>query len=144
METQSIKNIEDEIVEEFGLFDDWMSKYEYIIELGKNLPMINPKYKTEEHKVKGCQSQVWLNAELKNGKIIYTADSDAIITKGLIALLIRVLSNQEPKDVSEANLDFINKIGMKEHLSPNRSNGLMSMINYMKKYAGTYAGQNVN
>ena len=144
MESNSINIIEDQIVEEFSLFDDWMDKYEYIIELGKKLPLIDEKYKTDDYKVKGCQSQVWLNAELKDGKLIYKADSDAVITKGLIALLIRVLSNQKPEDVSNAKLDFINKIGMKEHLSPNRSNGLMSMINYMKNYALTYSGENVN
>ncbi|MBK8551145.1 MAG: SufE family protein [Ignavibacteria bacterium] len=140
---QTIAEIEDQIAEEFSLFDDWMDKYEYIIELGKNLPLIDEKYKTDEYKVKGCQSQVWLNAEMKEGKLIYKADSDAIITKGLIALLIRVLSNQKPEDIANAKLEFINKIGMKEHLSPNRSNGLMSMINYMKNYALTYSGENV-
>ncbi|MDQ3019673.1 MAG: SufE family protein [Bacteroidota bacterium] len=141
---ETIKEIENEIVDEFSLFDDWMSKYEYIIELGKNLPLIDEKYKTEDYKVKGCQSQVWLNAEMKDGKLIYKADSDAVITKGLIALLIRVLSNQNPEDISKAKLDFIDKIGMKEHLSPNRANGLMSMINYMKNYALTYSKENVN
>lgn len=141
--SESIDNIENQIVEEFSLFDDWMDKYEYIIELGKNLPLIDEKFKTEEYKVKGCQSQVWLNAEMKDGKLIYKADSDAIITKGLIALLIRVMSGQKPEDIANAKLEFINKIGMKEHLSPNRSNGLMSMINYMKNYALTYSGENV-
>lgn len=141
---KSIKEIEDQIIDEFSMFDDWMEKYEYLIELGKNLPLIDKKYKTEEYKVKGCQSQVWLNAEMKDDKLIYKADSDAVITKGLIALLIRVLSNQKPEDIIDAKLDFIDKIGMKEHLSPNRANGLMSMINYMKKYAMTYAGQFVN
>lgn len=144
METASIQNIENQIIDEFSLFDDWMSKYEYIIELGKNLPLIDEKYKTEEYKVKGCQSQVWLNAELKDGKLIYKADSDAVITKGLIALLIRVLSNQNPEDISRAKLDFIDMIGMKDHLSPNRANGLMAMINYMKNYALTYSKENVN
>ncbi len=144
MSEHSIEEIENEIVDEFSLFDDWMDKYEYIIELGKSLPLIEPKYKTEEFKVKGCQSQVWLNAELKDGRMFYKADSDAVITKGMIALLIRVLSGQKPEDIASAKLDFINKIGMKEHLSPNRSNGLMSMINYMKNYALTYSGENVN
>lgn len=141
---KSISEIETQITEDFSLFDDWMGKYEYIIELGKDLPLIDEKYKTEEHKVKGCQSQVWLNAEMKDGKIIYKADSDAIITKGLIALLINVLSGQKPDDIVNAKLDFLDKIGMKEHLSPNRANGLSAMINYMKKYATTYAGQSVN
>lgn len=141
---KSIEEIENQITDDFSLFGDWMGKYEYIIELGKNLPLIEEKYKNEEHKVKGCQSQVWLNAEFKDGKVIYKADSDAIITKGLIALLIKVLSDQRPEDIVNAKLDFINQIGMKEHLSPNRANGLSSMINYMKKYAMTYAGQSVN
>ncbi|MCY7360512.1 MAG: SufE family protein [Ignavibacteria bacterium] len=144
METKSIDDIENEIVEEFSLFDDWMSKYEYIIELGKKLPLIDEKFKTEEYKIKGCQSQVWLKAEMSDGRLIYKADSDAIITKGLIALLIRVLSNQSPEDISKTKLGFLDKIGMKEHLSPNRANGLMSMINYMNNYAETFKAQNVN
>ncbi len=144
MAGETIENLEKEVTEEFSLFDNWMDKYEYIIELGKKLPLIDPKYKTEEFKVKGCKSQVWLNAELKDGKIIYKADSDAIITKGLIALLIRVLSNQKPEDVTKSKLEFINNIGMKEHLSPNRANGLMAMIEYMKNYALTYSKENVN
>lgn len=135
MKTRSIEKIEDEIVDEFSLFDDWMDKYEYIIELGKSLPLIDEKLKTDEFKIKGCQSQVWLNAALKDGKIQYRADSDAIITKGMIALLIRVLSDQKPEDIINSKMDFLEKIGMKEHLSPNRANGLMSMIDYMKKYA---------
>ena len=144
MNIDSIDKTEEDIVEEFSLFDDWMAKYEYLIELGKDLPLIDSKYKTDEYKVKGCQSQVWLNAELKDGRIYYKADSDAVITKGMIALLIRVLSGHKPEEVAEAKLDFINKIGMKEHLSPNRSNGLTAMIGYMKKYALTYSGKNVN
>lgn len=141
---KSISEIENSITDDFSLFDDWMGKYEYIIELGKNLPLIDEKYKTDEYKVRGCQSQVWLKAELKDGKVFYKADSDAVITKGLIALLIKVLSGQKPEDISNAKLDFIDKIGMKEHLSPNRANGLNAMISYMKKYAETYAGQSVN
>jgi cysteine desulfuration protein SufE len=141
---KSIKETEDEIIEEFSLFDDWMGKYEYIIELGKNLPLIDPKFKTEEFKVKGCQSQVWLSSEMKDGKLFYYADSDAVITKGIISLLIRVLSGHKPGEISEADMNFINKIGLKEHLSPNRANGLTAMINYMKKYAAAYAEQNVN
>ena len=144
MSKDTIDKTEKDIVEEFSLFDDWMAKYEYIIELGKDLPLIDDKYKTDEYMVKGCQSKVWLNAELSEGRIYYKADSDAIITKGLIALLIRVLSGHKPEEITETKLDFINKIGMKEHLSPNRSNGLMSMISYMKKYALTYSGKNVN
>lgn len=140
----TIDQIEEKIIEDFSLFDDWMGKYEYIIELGKNLPLIDEKYKTDEFKVRGCQSQVWLKPELKDGRLIYKADSDAVITKGLIALLIQVLSEQKPKDIVNARLEFLDKIGMKEHLSPNRANGLNSMINYMKKYAMNYSGQNVN
>jgi cysteine desulfuration protein SufE len=140
----TIDQIEEKIIEDFSLFDDWMGKYEYIIELGKNLPLIDEKYKTDEYKVRGCQSQVWLKPELKDGRLIYKADSDAVITKGLIALLIQVLSEQKPKDIVNARLEFLEKIGMKEHLSPNRANGLNSMINSMKKYAMNYSGQNVN
>ncbi len=129
----SIAEIEQEITEEFELFaDDWELKYEHLIELGKSLPLINEKYKTEEHIIKGCQSKVWLHSELVNGRIIYTADSDAIITKGLVALMIRVLSNQKPDDVLQADMAFIDAIGLKEHLSPTRANGLLSMIKQMK------------
>lgn len=132
----TIKDIEKEIIEEFELFgDDWESKYEHIIDLGKSLPLIDSKLKTEDKIIKGCQSQVWLNAEQKDGKIVFTADSDAIITKGMVALLVRVLSNQRPEDIVKADLDFINKIGLKEHLSPTRANGLVSMINQMKQEA---------
>lgn len=139
----SVIEIEKQITDDFSLFDDWMGKYEYIIELGKDLPLIDEKYKTDEYKVKGCQSQVWLNSEFKDGKVIYKADSDAIITKGLIALLIRVLSNQKPEDIVNADLEFLNRIGMKEHLSPNRANGLIAMIKYMKSYASNYLNPKV-
>lgn len=131
----SIKEIEETIVEEFGYYDDWMGKYEFIIELGKSLPLIAEKYKTEENIIKGCQSRVWLHAETEGDKIVFTADSDAIITKGLISLLIRVLSHQTPDDIINCNLSFIDRIGLKEHLSPTRSNGLVSMIKQMKLYA---------
>lgn len=132
----SIKEIEEEIIEEFELFgDDWESKYEHIIDLGKSLPLIDPALKTEDRIIKGCQSQVWLYAEQKDEKIVYTADSDAIITKGMVALLVRVLSNQRAEDIVKADLAFIDKIGLKEHLSPTRANGLVSMINQMKKEA---------
>jgi cysteine desulfuration protein SufE len=134
-QVKTIQEAEDEIVEEFSLFDEWMDKYEYIIELGKNLPSMDENHKTEENKVSGCQSQVWLNTRYENGSIIYEADSDAIITKGLVGLLVRVLSNQKPQDVVNAKLDFIDKIGMKEHLSPNRANGLVAMIKHMKENA---------
>lgn len=126
---------QEEIIEEFEFLTDWMEKYEHIIELGKNLPLIDPQYKTPENIIKGCQSQVWLHAELKDGKIYYTADSDAIITKGMIALMIRALSGLTPDEIINADLYFIDKIGLKEHLSPTRSNGLLSMIKQMKLYA---------
>ncbi|MCF8423096.1 MAG: SufE family protein [Bacteroidia bacterium] len=128
-----IVDIENEIIEEFELFgDDWEGKYEHLIELGKSLPKIVDTLKTEDRIIKGCQSKVWLHSEKKDGEIIYTADSDAIITKGMVALMIRVLSHQKPQDILAANLDFINKIGLTEHLSPTRANGLLSMIKQMK------------
>ena len=131
---KSINEIQDEIIEEFSFFDDWMDRYEYIIDLGKKLPLIDPQLKTKERLIKGCQSQVWLNATQEDGTILFTADSDAIITKGIIALLVRVLSGQKPKDIAETELYFIDKIGLKEHLSPTRSNGLVSMVQQMKRY----------
>lgn len=130
----STKAIQEEIIQEFAFFSDWMEKYEYIIDLGKSLPLIDEQYKDEQHLIKGCQSQVWLNAELQDGKVRFTADSDAVITKGIIALLVRVLSEQAPEEVAEADLYFIDKIGLKEHLSPTRSNGLVSMVKQMKLY----------
>ncbi|TXB64251.1 SufE family protein [Vicingus serpentipes] len=131
----TIKEIQEEIVDEFALFDEWMDKYEHIIELGKDLPIIEEKYKTEDNLIKGCQSRVWLHAELNDGKIIFTADSDAIITKGIIALMIRVFSNHTPKEIAESDLFFIDQIGLKEHLSPTRSNGLLSMVKQIKIYS---------
>lgn len=128
----SIEETEKEIVEEFELFGDWMEKYENIIDIGKSVPLIDPKYKDESHLVKGCQSQVWLHSEYKDGNIYFTADSDAIITKGLVALIIRVLSGHTPEEIMNAKLEFIDKIGLKEHLSPTRSNGLVSMIKQIK------------
>lgn len=130
-----IQEIQEEIVDEFSMFDDWMERYEYIIELGKSLPLINEEYKTEDNIIKGCQSKVWVNGEENNGKIVFTADSDAILTKGIIAILIRVFSNQTPQAILEANTDFIDEIGLKEHLSPTRANGLVSMIKKIKMYA---------
>ena len=138
MDTKSINEIEEEITEEFSVFDEWMDKYEYIIELGKKLEPMKDELKTDDRKVSGCQSQVWLNTRFNDGKIIYEADSDAIITKGLVGLLIRVLSNQKPEEVVKAELSFIDKIGMKEHLSMNRANGLVSMIRHMKHDAEKY------
>ena len=129
----TIKEVEKEIIEEFEIFgEDWEGKYEHLIDLGKSLPKIKEEYKTEDRLIKGCQSKVWMHTELKERKIIYTADSDAIITKGMVALMIRVLSNQKPEDIVNADLEFINKIGLKEHLSPTRANGLVSMIKQMK------------
>ncbi|GEC71570.1 Cysteine desulfuration protein SufE [Flavobacterium flevense] len=130
-----IKDIQEEIVDEFSMFDDWMQRYEYIIELGKNLPLIKEESKIDENLIKGCQSKVWLQGEKKDDKIVFTADSDAILTKGIIAILIRVFSNQTPKDIIDAEMDFIDDIGLKEHLSPTRANGLVSMIKNIKMYA---------
>ena len=129
------------MIDEFSMFDDWMQRYEYMIELGKSLPLIDENLKTDEKLIKGCQSKVWLHSELKDGKIIFTADSDAIITKGIIAVLVRVFSNQEPQAILDANTDFIDEIGLKEHLSPTRANGLVSMIKQMKMYALAYQTQ---
>jgi len=142
MENLTLYQIEEEIVSEFELFSDWSEKYEYIIEIGKKLPLIDLKYKTDENKVQGCQSQVWLHYVVEEGKIIFTADSDAIITKGLIGLLIKVLSGQKPQDILNAKLDFIEKIGMKEHLSMTRANGLVAMINHMKRIAQNEISKN--
>ena len=129
----TIKEIESEIIEEFELFgDDWEGKYEHLIDLGKSLPKINEDLKTEDRLIKGCQSKVWLHSQKQGEEIVYTADSDAIITKGMVALMIRVLSHQKPKDIVTAGLDFINQIGLTEHLSPTRANGLVSMIKQMK------------
>jgi cysteine desulfuration protein SufE len=137
----TIKDIQEEIIDEFAMFDDWMQRYEYMIELGKSLPLIDEQYKTDENLIKGCQSKVWVHAELKDNKIVFTADSDAIITKGIVAILIRVFSNQHPKDIIEANTNFIDEIGLKEHLSPTRANGLVSMIKQIKMYAVAYQTQ---
>jgi cysteine desulfuration protein SufE len=137
----SIKAIQDEIIEEFSLFEDWMQRYEYMIELGKSLPLINSDYKTDKYIIKGCQSKVWVHANLDGDKLKLTADSDAIITKGIIAILIRVFSDQNPKDILEADTDFIDKIGLKEHLSPTRANGLVSMIKQIKMYAVVFQTQ---
>lgn len=136
--TKSIEETEQEIIEEFEVFDDWIGKYEYLIDLGKSLPLIDEKYKTEDKLIKGCQAQVWLHSELKDGKVIYTADSDAIITKGMVALMIRVLSDHTPDEIINSKLDFVDKIGLTKHLSPTRSNGLLSMIKQMKMDALTY------
>ena len=130
-----IKEIQDEIIDEFSLFDNWMEKYEHLIELGKTIQIIDNRYKIDTNLIKGCQSKLWLHAELKNGKVIFSADSEAIITKGIAAILLRVFSNQHPEDIIKSNLDYIEKIGLKEHLSPTRANGLVSMIKQIKYYA---------
>ena len=131
----TIDEIQDEIIDEFSETDDWMDRYAMIIDLGNSLPAIDPKYKTPEHLIEGCQSRVWLNAEEKDGKVYYTADSDAIIVKGIIALLIRVLNGQTPDDIIHADLYFIDRIGLAENLSPTRSNGLLAMVKQMRLYA---------
>jgi len=131
----TIQDIQNEIIEEMGIFDDWMDKYNYIIELAKDLPEIEAQYKTPQYMIDGCQSKVWINADLVDGKIHYTADSDAIITKGIIALLIRVMNKQTPKDLLNVDLFFLKDIGLQENLSPNRANGLVAMIKQMKLYA---------
>ncbi|PCJ97625.1 MAG: Fe-S metabolism protein SufE [Flavobacteriaceae bacterium] len=137
----TIKEIQKEIVDEFSMFDDWMERYEYMIELGKSLPLIEAQYKTDDNIIKGCQSKVWVHAELDTDKLVFTADSEAIITKGIIAILIRTFSKQSPKDILEAKTDFIDEIGLKEHLSPTRANGLVSMIKQLKMYAIAYQTQ---
>ncbi|WP_397447658.1 SufE family protein [Polaribacter sp. R77954] len=131
----TIKEIQEEIIDEFSMFDDWMERYEYIIELGKSLPIIEDAYKLDENLIKGCQSKVWLYSELENDTIKYTADSDAILTKGIVALLLRVFSGQKPTDILNAETNFIDEIGLKEHLSPTRANGLVSMVKQIKMYA---------
>ncbi len=130
----TIAEREQEIVEEFALFDDWMDKYEHIIELGKDLPLIDPQYKDEAHLIRGCQSQVWLHAEPEDDRLRFTADSDAVITKGLISLVVRVLDDQPARAIATADINFVSRIGLHEHLSPTRSNGLRSMLKQMKLY----------
>ena len=131
----TINSIQEEIIDEFSMFDDWMQRYEHMIELGKDLPLIDPEKKTDDRLIKGCQSKVWLDAELKDDRVIFTADSDAIITKGIIAVLLRVYSDQRPEDIIKADESFIDEIGLKAHLSPTRANGLVSMIKQLKWYA---------
>lgn len=131
----TIQEIQNEIVDEFSMFDDWMQRYEYIIDLGKNLPLIDEQFKTDNNLIKGCQSKVWLQGEQNDDKIVFTADSDAILTKGIIAILIRAFSNQSASAILSADTDFIDEIGLKEHLSPTRANGLVSMVKQIKMYA---------
>ena len=131
----TINEIQDELVDDFSLFGEWEDKYGYIIQMGKELPLIDAQYKKDENLIKGCQSRVWLHTDYKDGKVIFTGDSDAIITKGLIAMVIKVLSGHTPEEITNADLYFVDKIGLKEHLSVTRSNGLVSMIRQMKMYA---------
>ncbi len=138
----TIKEIQEELIDEFAMFDDWMQKYEYMIDLGKTLPLIDAEKKTDDKLIKGCQSKVWLNSEMQEDKIVFTADSDAIITKGIIAIMIRVFSHQTPDAIVAANTDFIAEIGLQEHLSPTRANGLVSMVKQMKLYAIAYQATN--
>jgi len=131
----TINEIQNELIDDFAFFEDWMAKYEYLIQLGKELPLIDDRYKQDDYLIKGCQSQVWLHADYQNGEVIFTADSDAIITKGLVGLMIKVLSEHTPEEIASSELYFIDQIGLKEHLSPTRANGLLSMVKQMKLYA---------
>ncbi len=138
----TIQEIQNEIVDEFSMFDDWMQRYEYIIDLGKSLPLIDEEYKIEENIITGCQSKVWVHAEQQGDKLVFTADSDAILTKGIIAILIRAFSNQKASAILDADTNFIDEIGLKEHLSPTRANGLVSMIKKIKMYALAFNSKN--
>ncbi len=140
----SIKEKEQEIIEEFSLFDDWMDKYNYIIEVGKSIDKIDEKYRKNQYLITGCQSQVWVHAEYKDGKVYFKADSDALITAGIVGLLMRVMSGQPPEEIIHTNLNFIDEIGLKEHLSQTRSNGLVNMIKQMKLYALAFQAKHKN
>ncbi|TYR34784.1 SufE family protein [Sphingobacterium phlebotomi] len=131
----TINEIQEELIEDFSFYQDWMEKYEYIIQLGKEVPLIKEEYKKDDYIIKGCQSKVWLYPELRDGKVYFTADSDAVITKGLVSLMVKVLSGHTPQEIAQTDLYFIDKIGLKEHLSPTRANGLLSMVKQMKLYA---------
>ncbi|MCT1524398.1 MULTISPECIES: SufE family protein [Sphingobacterium] len=139
----TINEIQDELIEDFAFYQDWMEKYEYIIQLGKELPLIDEANKQDQYIIKGCQSKVWLFPEVKDGKLFFTADSDAVITKGLVSLMVKVLSGHSPKEIAEADLYFIEQIGLKEHLSPTRANGLLSMVKQMKLYALAFQAQGI-
>lgn len=134
----TIKEIQDSIVEEFSMFDDWMDRYAMLIEMGKDCPMIDAQYRNDNYLINGCQSRVWLHAKMEDGKVYFSADSDAVITKGIINLLIKVLSGQKPSDIVAADMSFLDEIGLKEHLSPTRSNGLLSMVKQMMLYAEVF------
>jgi len=138
----TIQEIETQIVDEFAAVDDWLDKYEIILDMGKSLPPIDPEFRTDQYVISGCQSKVWLHAAYREGKVYFTADSDAIITKGIVSMLVRVLSGQSPADIQSAELSFIDRIGLQEHLSPTRSNGLASMVKQMKLYAMVFAMKN--
>lgn len=138
---KSIDEIQDELIDEFSLFDDWADKYEYLIDLGKKLPLLSEEFKIEENVIKGCQSRVWLHAEKKDGELIFEADSEAVIVKGLISMLIRVLSHQSADNILKADLYFIDKIGMSQHLAQTRSNGLLSMVKQIKNYALAFSAK---
>lgn len=140
----TVEEIQQEIIDEFAFLEDWEERYEYMISLGKSLPQIEEHYKTEQYLIKGCQSRVWVHPELSDGNVVFTADSDAIITKGIVALLIRVFSHQSPEAIVNAKVDFIDQIGLKEHLSPTRANGLVAMIKQLKMYALAYQAQQQN
>ncbi len=137
----TIKALQDEMISDFSVMENWMDKYEYIIQLGKELPLIEEQYKTDDHLIKGCQARVWLHTELKNGKLFFTGDSDAVITKGLVSLMIAVLSGHTPQEIAATDIYFIDAIGLRNHQSPTRSNGLLSMLKQMKLYAVAYAAQ---
>ena len=139
----TITEVQDNIIEEFSLFDDWMDKYNLLIDIGKELPVIDPKYKVKDFLIEGCQSKVWLYPEFDGKLITFTADSDAIITRGIVALLIKVLSNRSPQEIISTDLYFIDKIGLRQNLSPTRSNGLLSMVRQMKLYAMAYNVKNI-
>ena len=140
----TIGQIQEEVVAEFSLFDDWMQRYEYLIDLGKSLPLIEEKYKTDDKLIKGCQSRVWLHAEMKDGLVLYRGESDAVLVKGIVSLLIQVLTNHTPDEIINTELYFIDKIGLREHLSPTRSNGLVAMVKQMKMYALAFKAKNSN
>ena len=135
---KTINELQDEVIEEFSGFDDWMDKYQMLIDLGNDLEPLDEKYKTEQNLIDGCQSRVWLQCDMKDGKLVFTADSDALIVKGIIALLIEVISGHTPKEILNADFYFIDKIGLREHLSPTRSNGLLAMVKQIKAYALAY------
>lgn len=141
MENRSIVDVENEIIEEFSVFEDWMDKYEYIIELGKGVPMIDESQKIEANLIKGCQSRVWLSSEYREGRIFFAADSDAIITKGIISLLVRVFNGRTPQEILSSDFSFVEKIGLKDNLSPTRANGLVSMIKQIQNYAVAYSAK---